>query len=337
MEFGYRTKLELGIRMTDSGVELGFAQRGTQDMVPIKTCLLAVEPVRSLFSTMRGLLSEARAVEVSRLVIASDDPALPESFNPGAAVLLKTKEGLSREAKDSLSDACSNSDRLSGIKGIYVENDRTRKIEPVWERTSGEFCIRYIVPDVGQGEELILDSDPGVFMQGNPFANRLMIQTAYRWIGSDVPERILDLYAGMGNFTLTVGSFGKKTVGVEISKRAVSNARRNAERLGKRGVRRIRASAEGGVKRMLDEDKRFDLVLLDPPRAGAKEVLDGITALDPRRILYISCDPATLARDVRYLQEHGQYKVLQSRPVDMFPQTFHMESLTLLERNRRIA
>ena len=337
LEFGYRTRLDLGVRVKDSGVELGFAQRGTRKVVLVETCLLAAEPLRPLFSMMRDLLSQARVEEVSRLVIASDDPALPESLGPGTIVLLKTKEGLSRETRDILSEKCSKTDRAPGLKGVYVESNRTKKIEPVWERIPGESCVRFLVPDIGDGGDLVIETDPGVFMQGNPYANRLIIQTAYRWIESDAPDRILDLYAGMGNFSLTVGSLGKTTVGVEISKRAVSNAKRNAERLGKKNVRRLRDSAEGGVKRMLDEDGRFDLVLLDPPRTGAKEVLDGVTALDPRRILYISCDPATLARDVRYLQEHGLYKVIQSRPVDMFPQTFHMESLTLLERNRRIA
>jgi 23S rRNA (uracil1939-C5)-methyltransferase len=144
---------------------------------------------------------------------------------------------------------------------------------------------------------------------------------------------VLDLYSGIGNFSIPLALQAKEVLGVEISKNSVKLAKHNAGINSVKNVVFQNASSEDAVTILNDEHESFDLVVLDPPREGAKEVIDGLVELSPEKMIYISCDPATLARDLKKLSESG-YKVVKVRPFDMFPQTFHIESVTLLAKSQ---
>ena len=169
-------------------------------------------------------------------------------------------------------------------------------------------------------------------MQVNSFANRLLINVLLSWIQEAPPERVLELYSGMGNLTIPVSHLVREIVAVEINPIAEENAKANAARYKISNVRWIVGSAKSGMQGIMEAGDSFDLVIMDPPRSGAREILAGILDLAPDRILYISCDPATLVRDIRFLQQSGPYSVEKTLPLDMFPQSFHLESITLLEK-----
>jgi 23S rRNA (uracil1939-C5)-methyltransferase len=140
-------------------------------------------------------------------------------------------------------------------------------------------------------------------------------------------QRALDIYCGAGLFALTLARRGVRVTGVEAHQGAVVDARNNAERLG------LSASfVVGDAGREIDRfaPGEFNLVLLDPPRAGAAECVPGLLRLSPERIVYVSCDPATLARDVKALVQAG-YELRRAVPLDMFPQTSHVETVVLLQ------
>jgi 23S rRNA (uracil1939-C5)-methyltransferase len=141
---------------------------------------------------------------------------------------------------------------------------------------------------------------------------------------------VLDLFCGNGNFSFPLAGNAVHVLGVEDYQPSIASARRNGAANDIKNVTFQCADAKSYIEQLVTAFEKFDLVLLDPPRTGADGVVQMIPALQPRRIIYVSCDPATLARDIGTLKKSG-YQVIKSRPVDMFPQTYHMESVTLLE------
>ena len=146
-------------------------------------------------------------------------------------------------------------------------------------------------------------------------------------------ETVLELYSGGGNFTIPIADRARKVIGIEVGKASISDALENARINNIRNATFIQATAEKGLKEIQNskfKTQNFDLVLLDPPRDGcSKEVIEGIAALRPKKIIYVSCNPSTLARDLGRFQTLG-YTTKSSRPFDMFPQTYHIESVTEL-------
>jgi 23S rRNA (uracil1939-C5)-methyltransferase len=143
-------------------------------------------------------------------------------------------------------------------------------------------------------------------------------------------ERVLDLFCGMGNFSLPLAQKAKEVIGVEDFEPAIEKARDNARENGLSNTSFHARTAEGAAGELAG-GMGLDLVLLDPPRTGAYEVVRDLLSVRPAKIIYVSCDPPTLARDLKPLL-HGGYRLIFSTPFDLFPQTHHTESLSLLIR-----
>ena len=175
---------------------------------------------------------------------------------------------------------------------------------------------------------------PLSFYQVNPVQTRRLYSTALDFAGLTGEETVWDLYCGIGTISLFLAQKAKKVYGVEIVPQAIDDAKENA-------VLNLIDNAEffvGAAEEVLpakyaeDPSMRADVIVIDPPRKGCDEaLLECITKLEPKRIVYVSCDPATLSRDVKYLEQHG-YALKLARPCDMFPQTSHCEVVSLLQR-----
>jgi 23S rRNA (uracil1939-C5)-methyltransferase len=165
------------------------------------------------------------------------------------------------------------------------------------------------------------------FFQVNTAAAEELIRVVGEYLAPAGDEVLLDAYCGVGTFGLSLADQVGQVIGVEEDPSAVADACQNAGELA--NVELI----EGGVEAFLPQlDRPIDLAVIDPPRQGCKpEVLTALVELTPRRIVYVSCDPATLARDARKLADGG-YQLVEVQPVDMFPQTYHIESVALWER-----
>ena len=145
-------------------------------------------------------------------------------------------------------------------------------------------------------------------------------------------ETVLDLYCGAGTIGLYLASAAKSVIGVEVIPEAVADARENARINGIENAAFICADAERAAEKILSEGVRPDVIILDPPRKGCPpELLEAAAKLAPGRIVYVSCDPATLARDCAIMLEKG-YEVTKLCPVDMFPRTAHVECVALLSK-----
>lgn len=174
---------------------------------------------------------------------------------------------------------------------------------------------------------------PDLFAQANRGANAQLVALALEGLALDCAgaKQVLELYCGAGNFTFGVARRGAQMTAVESSCEALDFARRSAREAGLGSIRFVLGEALAVASALAREGRRFDALLLDPPRAGARGVGRAAAALGVERVVYVSCDPATLARDARELSAAG-FRATWGAPVDMFPQTCHVEGVLVLER-----
>lgn len=198
----------------------------------------------------------------------------------------------------------------------------------------GEACETIYGSDFIEDElcSLRFRISPLSFYQVNPEGTELLYKRARDYAGLTGGEILLDLYCGAGTIGMTMAEKAKQVIGVEIIPQAIENAKENARLNGIENVRFICDDAKGAAKTLYDEGIRPDVVVVDPPRKGcSREVLETIAKMSPERVVYVSCDPATLARDCAVMRELG-YEVNKLSAVDMFPRTVHVESVALLSR-----
>jgi 23S rRNA (uracil1939-C5)-methyltransferase len=177
---------------------------------------------------------------------------------------------------------------------------------------------------------LTLRTSPGSFFQVHLKQNETLIQKVLDFSDGQRNERALDLYSGVGNLALPLATVSREVLGIEENAVAVRDARFNAQFNGIETVRFIRGKVEEALKKW--KRKKPDLVILDPPRTGAKGVVDPVAGWRPKRIVYVSCEPTLFARDLRLFSERG-YFLRELSLIDMFPQTYHMEVIGLLTQS----
>ena len=176
------------------------------------------------------------------------------------------------------------------------------------------------------------DIYPDSFFQVNKYLTEHLYNKAVKLAGLTGKETVFDLYCGAGTITAALSKGAKKVIGVEIVPSDVKSARFRLDRAGITNVRIYEGESEKGAPSLIAEGEKADVVVVDPPRKGCgEELLIAISKMKPERIVYVSCDVATLARDAKYLSEHG-YKVEKVTPFDMFPFTHHVETVALLVR-----
>lgn len=190
------------------------------------------------------------------------------------------------------------------------------------------------------GEEAIYDYigefkfriSPMSFFQVNPVQTEVLYGKALEYADLKGEETVFDAYCGIGTISLFLSKRAKKVYGVEIVPQAIENAKENARLNGITNVEFIVGESETAIPDMYKKGVKADVIVVDPPRKGCDErLLDVIAQMGPDRVVYVSCNPATLARDLKYLSERG-YAVKEIQPVDMFPQTVHVETVVKLER-----
>jgi 23S rRNA (uracil1939-C5)-methyltransferase len=173
----------------------------------------------------------------------------------------------------------------------------------------------------------------GAFFQTNTEMAERLFAVANEYAGLSGSERVFDLYCGIGTIGLSMAARRAGEVwGLEIVPEAIADAERNARRNGIGSARFVAASARTGVRPLIEQAGRPDVVVLDPPRAGlSQKIVRRVIECEAKRIVYVSCNPTTLAPNASQLEEAG-YRLRRVRPVDMFPQTPHIECVALLEK-----
>lgn len=171
------------------------------------------------------------------------------------------------------------------------------------------------------------------FYQINSIQTEVLYNKVVEFAGLTGKELVLDAYCGVGTIGMVVASRSRKVIGVEINAEAIKNARLNARKNDISNISFVCADASDFMVDLAKEGTSVDVVLMDPPRDGSDErFLDSIQRLKPKRVVYVSCGPYALARDLEFLTRHGEYRVVDMVGVDLFPHTYHVEAIVLLQR-----
>lgn len=309
-EWRYRNRVQLKAHFSDDGLAIGFYRHGSHSVVDIDHCLLVAPPIQEVLSLLREALKgadKAQAVEQVDLS-CGDDGAVRLLLHVHPEGYESLRGQLQKFAAAYQLSACIKSVGQSSIEVVHGE---------------GELSVSVDQP------ALTLRYGPGGFVQVNSRQNRAMVTNMLELLDLKGDEIVLDLFCGMGNFSLPLARRVGHVIGVEDYSPSINMARLNAEANQIRNIEFFAADASVIIDRFKGEN--LELVVLDPPRTGNYEVVRQLLQLSPKRILYVSCDPATLARDLVPLVSGG-YEVLSSQPIDLFPQTWHIESLTLLQK-----
>jgi 23S rRNA (uracil1939-C5)-methyltransferase len=318
-EWRYRNKLEYSFGggatgTADEGVALGFHARGRWDLiVDVDDCKLASEPGNA---ARNGVREWARMEDVAAYDAAARKGILRnlvvrEGRRTGQIQtrLVTTAARLPRPPVDLHTVIEGDSGGTDGPTGAIGE-----------ERLHEELC------------GLKFEMSHGAFFQTNTEMAERLYAVAQEFAGLDGDERVFDLFCGIGTIGLSMASAAGEVWGLEIVPEAIEDATRNAELNGIANAKFVAGNARTGVRPLIEEAGYPDVVVVDPPRAGlSQKIVRRLIECRAKKIVYVSCNPTTLAPNAKQLEEAG-YKLRRVRPVDMFPQTPHIECVALLEK-----
>ena len=306
--WGYRrrARLSLNYQPKTQQLQIGFRKANSSEIVDVVQCPVLVPTLGALLPAVRECLSGLQSLrQLGHVELVQADN--------GPLMVLRHTAALPPAEKEKL-ERFSQSHGLSLYLAPQSEILEQIRGEAPWYTSDG----------------LRLVFSPRDFIQVNDGVNQLMVHTALEWLDIQPQDRVLDLFCGMGNFTLPLAKRAAQVVGVEGVPALVAKGQENAALNALHNVTFFHENLEEDVTRQAWAKHGFDKVLLDPARAGAAGVMLHIIKLAPRRVVYVSCNPATLARDSDVLLQAG-YTIQRLAMLDMFPHTGHLESMVLFE------
>ncbi len=305
-EYHYRRRIRLQV---DERNRAGFHKALSHELIEIESCLIAEAGLDRRLIGVREWLKELRSRIHHVEMVQSDDKE--------EVVFAGKAEGAFRPEDDGANlRFLEEHKEISGLV-LYGKG---------WRRCWGRGTI-WIYSEEGLRFEL----DAELFTQVNREGNNAITRELLRWGEFQGRDRLLELYCGAGNFTLALARHAGEVVAVEGNARSVENGRRNSRLNDLRNIRWFHSDIGKWLKRMRERKETFSLIFLNPPRSGAKGVEQDLALLQAEKILYLSCNPTTLARDLARLAKNG-YRLKRVRPIDLYPHTFHVEALAELVR-----
>ena len=308
-EFGYRRRARIAVRWDarTKHLDVGFRAAGSQDIVAIDHCLVLVQALQPIMTGLPAMLRQLGNPKALGHV---------ELFSGSAiAVLLRHMAPLSAADMQVLEAFCITHNAQLWLHGEGEPQpvDLTRALGYRLETWDLQLAYR-----------------PGDFVQVNAGVNEAMVAQAIKWLAPQADERILDLFCGLGNFALPLAQKAREVVAVEGVATMVERAAQNAVSNSLHNAVFFQADLSQPLVDATWAKAGFSAVLLDPPRDGAYEVVRKLSGLGAKRLVYVSCNPATLARDTVELIKQG-YRLKRAAILDMFPQTAHVEAMALFE------
>ncbi|VFR25490.1 23S rRNA (Uracil-5-) -methyltransferase RumA [plant metagenome] len=318
--WGYRFRARLSVRVVPKkgGVLVGFHERKSSYVADMRTCHVLPPKVAALLMPLRALITVMSAPQrMPQIEVAVGDAAV--------VLVLRHLEPLT-------------DDDIAKLRAFAAEHDISWWLQSKGPETvkpldpADDDILSYRLPEFG----LRMPYRPTDFTQVNPYINQALVSRALTLLDVQPEDRVADLFCGLGNFTLPLATQAKEVVGIEGSKTLTDRALQAAARHGLDGRTSFATLNLFEVDvQWLRDLGHFDRMLIDPPREGAHAVSQALALLAPeerpRRIVYVSCSPSTLARDAAILVHEGGYKLRSAGVVNMFPHTGHVESIAVFE------
>ena len=303
----YRLRTQFNVRSADGMQKIGLFRQGSYDLIEVENSFLIHPLIDKVLKAIRSISD--RLPQLAEIHIN----ATPAGE---VHVLLFSKQQSYPPLEPILNELQRKAPEVVGITG-FAGNKKA---------AHGK---NYLTLDI---EGLTLRATEGNFYQVNWEQNRNMVRTVIDFAGLTGDETVLDLYCGIGNFALPLAKKAKSVIGIESGYSAVEDAKGNAELNSIGNAEFIADDMQKGLKTLLQRKMQADIIVLDPPRAGATlKTLERALAFLPRKIIYVSCNPATLARDLKFFHLFG-FRLEQLQPVDMFPYTYHIECVSEMVR-----
>ena len=329
--FRYRNKAQFPIQKVDGSPVIGFYKKKSHDIIPTDQCIIQHDVNDKIIKIIKTYI---RAYKVS---------VYDEKTHTGVLRHLVTKVGFS--SKEVMVVLVANGRKLPylnelasvlkenipGFKTLVVNVNREKTNVILGNENRVIYGDGKINDNIG---DLVFEISPLSFFQVNPVQTEVLYNKALEYAALGENDTVFDIYCGIGTISLFLAQRAKKVYGIEIVEEAIKDAKRNAEINNLDNVEFYVGKAEDVVPKMYKQGKRANVVVVDPPRKGCDEkVLDTIVSMQPDRVVYVSCNPSTLARDLAYLNEKG-YKSLEVQPVDMFPHSVHIENVALIVKDK---
>ena len=312
--WGYRRRARLSVHKTNARVFVGFKERHRPLVTELQGCDVLDPRLSGLIAPLAELLGT--------LSVAARIPQLEVAMDEESVVLVLR-----------VSDPPSDTDRraLAAFEDrhsirFYLQPGRAESAAPLRGPPAE---LHYRLPESG----VDIRFEPADFIQVNDEINRKLVQLALRQLDLQPGENALDLFCGLGNFTLPMARLAASVTGVEGEAALMARARANAQLNGLSNAGFIQADLFAAGQDAEWARQRYACILLDPPRAGAREIIARFPAFHARRIVYVSCHPGTLARDARMLVEEQGWRLSRAGVLDMFPHTSHVESIAVFDKD----
>ncbi|MCX8132035.1 MAG: 23S rRNA (uracil(1939)-C(5))-methyltransferase RlmD [Clostridia bacterium] len=325
----YRNKAQYPVGNAKDGLAVGFYAPRSHDIVDNPTCGIQNE----ISDRVRNIVKEFIADNGISVYDEASNRGLVRhvmtrvGFKTGEVMVVIVINGSDFPKKKAFIEALTS--RINAIKSIFL-NVNTQKTNVIL----GDENIKLY------GEDTITDYigrfrfkiSPLSFFQINAVQTEVLYEKALKYADLQGSEVVFDLYCGIGTISLFLSQKAKRVYGVEVVEEAIRDAEKNAELNSVDNVEFIAGEAEKVIPELYKQGVKADVVVVDPPRKGCDEVLlDTLVKMQPERIVYVSCNPSTLARDLKYLSENG-FRTVEVQPVDMFPHTTHVECVVRLDR-----
>lgn len=326
----YRNKVQLPIGMVNGELKIGFFAPRSHEIIDMETCLIQDEIADKVVGITRTWIKKNN-IKPYNIDGKYDETGIlrhimiRRGFTTNEVMVVLVTNGSKLPNKDEFISLIT--ENIPGIKSI-VQNINSKPTNVIL----GQECITL------WGESTISDYigefkfniSPLSFFQVNPVQTEVLYNNALEYAGLTGDETVFDAYCGTGTITLFLSQKAKKVYGVEIIPQAIENANINAKENNVNNVEFFVGESEVVIPDLINKGIKADVVVVDPPRKGCDvKLLNAITNIDAKKIVYVSCDPSTLARDLAILEGNG-YKTVRVQPVDMFPHTAHIENVALL-------
>ena len=319
--WNYRNKVQIPVQVNKGRTEIGFYRNHTNTVVPYENCEVQSDLSNAMSHDLRDLFVRYRCSSSIRHIL------IKHAHVSGEVMLCLVVWEYPFEGCERVFESIQK--KYPGITSLSViVNKRSDNV-------------------ILDGKEILVAGKPYIteellgcrfriharsFFQINPYTTRELYSTAIDYAGLSGKEILIDLYCGTGTIGILAARRAKKVYGIEIVADAVRDAKRNAEENGIENIDFYNMDAGRGAQAIIRSKIKADAVIVDPPRKGcSRDTIDAIIQISPKRLVYVSCDPATLARDVKIFRENG-YELQKVTPFDMFPQSVHVETIVLLQK-----